>query len=112
MTPALAIVPTTGTVAPLDLASILGTMDEDAAVFSRNGDVHRAAALRARATEIREATAEFLTWLSEDEAMLRCGETRGRVHSLAVRHLASGHARRIGKKFQLRACIVPRRVVT
>lgn len=94
---------------PLDLAAILGTMDEDAVVYARNGDLSRAAALRDRATEIRVAAADFLTWLSEDDAALRSGETPGRMRSLAVRYLASGHARRVNRKFLLRACIVPRR---
>jgi hypothetical protein len=93
-----------------DLAAILGTMDEDATVYERNGDAHRAAAIRARATEIREATAEYLQWMTEPEAMLRSGLTRAQVRRLAASHLASGHARRVARGYQLRACVVPRRV--
>lgn len=92
-----------------DLAAILGTMDEDAAVFERNGDVARAQALRARAAEIRAAAADYITWLSEDEAMLRSGDSRTRVKSLALKYVKAGHARIVGRRFQLRACIVPRR---
>ncbi len=101
-----------GSIAPqteTDLAAILGTMDEDAAVYERNGDTGRAAALRERAAEIRQAARDFITWLSEDEAMLRSGESRTRVKSLALRYVAAGHARVVGRRFQLRACIVPRR---
>jgi hypothetical protein len=92
-----------------DLAAILGTMDEDAAVFERNGDAARAAALRARAAEIRAAAADYITWLTEDEAMLRSGDSRTRVKSLALKYVQAGHARIVGRRFQLRACIVPRR---
>jgi hypothetical protein len=101
----------TETMAPAtDLAAILGTMDEDAAVFERNGEHGRAAALRARASEIRAAASDYITWLTEEEAMLRSGESRTRVKSLALRYVAAGHARIVGRRFQVRACIVPRRV--
>ena len=95
-----------------DLASILGTMDEDAAVYERNGDSARAQALRARAEEIRAATAEYLTWLTEEQAGLRSGESRTRIKSLALKYVAAGHARVVGRKYLLRACIVPKRVTS
>lgn len=94
----------------VELAAILGTMDEDAAAYARNGDTAKAEAIRARANEIRQAARDFITWLTEDEAMLRSGESRQRVKSLALRYVAAGHAKIVGRRFHLRACIVPRRV--
>lgn len=90
-----------------DLAAILGEMDADAATYERHGDTARAAALRERATEIREACAEFLQWLTEQEAELRSGQSRVAVRRLALAHLASGHARMEHRRYYLRACIVP-----
>ncbi len=62
------------------------------------------------ADEVAEAAHEYLTWLSETDAMLQSGRSREWLRSRFPEWERAGHARSAGRGVrQYRAMIVPRR---
>lgn len=58
---------------------------------------------------IQNAAEEWLTWLSESDAAIRCGFSEGWLRARFEMWKRDGHARMKGRARQYRACVVPRR---
>lgn len=91
----------------------LDTIIADAFAESRTLEGNRAAFSVDRVREIlgdvREATEEWTTWLSETDAAIRSGYTEATLRGKFENLRRDGHARLVGKNRQYRACAVPRR---
>lgn len=90
-----------------ELSEVLDRWRTEAEVFERWGDTVRAAVLRACASEIEPGAYEWLTWLTEAEAVALSGHhidwVKGRFESMRAR----GHARLAEGKRVYRMCAVP-----
>lgn len=95
-----------------ELETVLADMASDADALDRTGNVKQGEYLRASITRIRQAAEEWLTWLSEPEALIRSGFKldwlRGRFETLR----REGHARLVGRNRQYRQCAIPRKANT
>lgn len=93
----------------LDLAQILADLRGDAAVLRRSGHAEQAVAREQIADDVTAAAEEWLTFLSESDAMLRSGRTKDWLRSRFAEWERDGHARLVNKQRQYRMCVVPRR---
>ena len=91
------------------LEHVLADARGDAAVYRRRGDPRIAAALESFADEVRDAAEDYLTWLSEDQAMLRSGHREPWFRRRRAEWVASGNARQVGRRWRYRAVVVPQR---
>lgn len=93
-----------------DLADVLSMTRADATVLRRHGDTRVADAIDSLCARVERAAEEWLTWLSETDAALKCGYSTGWLRVRFGAWEREGHARRTpnGER-QYRACIVPRR---
>lgn len=91
------------------LEQVLADNRGDAAVLRRKGHTHDADVIERLCDEIAEASHEYLTWLSEGEAMLRSGRSKVWLRSQFPEWERQGHARRTGREREYRMMIVPRR---
>ena len=92
-----------------DLSDVLADFRGDAAVLRRAGHGRDADLLERVADQVSEAAEEWLLWLSETDAALRCGRSREWLRARFADWLRDGHARHTGKERQYRACVIPRR---
>jgi hypothetical protein len=93
-----------------DLQQVIADWRGDAAVLRRAGHAPEASLRERMADEVAEAAHEFLTWLSETDAMLQSGRSREWLRSRFPEWERAGHARSAGRGVrQYRAMIVPRR---
>lgn len=93
-----------------DLGSVIARWRAEAEVVRRRGNVAVATALVTCADEADEAAAEWLTWLSEEEAALRSGYSPKWIRARYGAWQREGHARQSGRRTRIyRAAIVPRR---
>ena len=92
-----------------NLEQVLADARGDAAVLRRRGDQRTAAALESICDEVRDAAADYLTWLSEDQAMLRSNHREAWFRRRRAEWLASHNARQVGRRWQYRALVVPQR---
>lgn len=92
------------------LEQVLADHRGDAAVLRRNSHVHDAELLERFCDEVAEAAHEYLTRLSEAEAMLRSGRSREWLRSRFPEWEAQGNAWR-GPRGErgYRMLVVPRR---
>lgn len=91
-----------------DLAQILTDWRGDAAVLRRHGKHELADQLERCADAVTASAAEWLTWLSETDAMLRCDRSREWLRGRFASWERDGHARLVGRQRQYRAAVVPR----
>lgn len=92
-----------------ELGQLLADWRGEAAVLRRRGDARAAELLEQCATEVDTVAADYLTWLSETEAMLRSGRARPWLRTRFAEWQREGHARWRGRERQYRALVVPRR---
>ncbi len=96
---------------PKELGDALTVWRNDAAALRRSGDERAARILERCADDASAVADEYLTWLSEEDAARRSGWSLLKVRrsiTLAFQH--TEHVRKMGRnRYQLRACIVPRR---
>jgi hypothetical protein len=102
------------TAAVPELAQIAENWRHEAEVLAKRGDRRTAGILTACADEVLAAAPEFTRFLSEAEATQRSGRTGNQVRRLALAYLGTPHVRMIRRggrvMYELRACIVPRRM--
>lgn len=93
-----------------DLQQVITDWRGDAAVLRRAGHTADAALREKMADEVAEAAHEYLTWLSETDAMLQSGRSREWLRSRFPEWERAGHAKAASRGVrQYRAMIVPRR---
>lgn len=90
-----------------DLAHIVAGWRGEAAVLKKHKQHALAAQLEQCADDVESAAADWLTWLSESDAMIRSGKSRDwlRVHFSEWER--EGHARLHGRERRYRRVIVP-----
>lgn len=94
-----------------DLDTVLARWRTDAAALRRNGEPAKAAVLERCAEETETAAAEWLTWLSEEEAAIRSGRSVTWLRARYRDWQPQGHARQVGRAVRIyRAAVVPRRL--
>jgi hypothetical protein len=92
-----------------DLAEVIDRWRSDAAALRRNGFSAEAATLERCASETAESNAsEWLTWLSEQEALDRSARSPDFFRVRRSAWEADGYAKRVGRRWFYRRCIVPR----
>lgn len=92
-----------------DLGQVLADLRGEAAVLRRQGHNRQAATIEDVCDKVQDAAPDYLTWLSEDDAMLRSGRSRAYLRVRFPEYEANGMARRDGRRRRYRACIIPRR---
>lgn len=93
-----------------DLASILAKRLDEADVLEKHGGAFSVDQIRAFIDEIKTAGPDFITWLSEKEAMIRSGWSKPRLMSHFAQWQEQGYARHNpdrSKERQYLAVIVP-----
>lgn len=91
------------------LEQLLVDLREEAQVLGRTGDARGAALLHSTVDRLRDAAEDFITWLSEDDAMLRSGHHVRWLRARYAEWETQGHAKRErGKRFY-RQCVIPLR---
>lgn len=99
------------TAARPDLSQILTDLRGDAAVLRRNGQPTLAESMETIAARVADATDEYSTWMGELACANRSGWKIETVRRWARKFGDSPHVRWTrGVGYELRACIVPRRV--
>lgn len=58
---------------------------------------------------VAAASEEWLMWLSESDAAIRCGFSESWLRARFETWRRDGHARMVGRNRQYRACAIPRR---
>jgi hypothetical protein len=90
----------------VSLDELLANWRGEAAVLRARGHVADAKLLEQCADEVADTSSEYLTWLSEREAILYSGRSvdylRGKFEQLALRGLAKAHGR---TRYYRRACL-------
>jgi hypothetical protein len=95
--------------ARLPLERVLADFREEAAVLRRRGHSVQADTIESVCTAVGESAIDFVTWISEAEAMMRSG--RGADYFKARRQLwaEDGLAEQRGRTWYYRRCVVERR---
>lgn len=94
-----------------DLDHVVARWRSDAAALRRNGEPAKAVLLERCADETETAAAEWLTWLSEEEAALRSGRSVAWLRARYRDWHPQGHAKPVGRAVRIyRAAVVPRRL--
>jgi hypothetical protein len=91
------------------LDETLATWAEDARVLERNGHRHDAQLIDRVLDSVREAARDYLTWLSESEAMLRSGRKVDFFRARFPEWASEGMAELRGRQRYYRQVIVPQR---
>ncbi len=97
---------------PGTLEQLLADWRGDAQVLRRRGHDREADQLEWFADAVARAAEDYLRWLSEDEALLRSGRSRGWLRSQFPEWQRAGHARRDGRKRRkrwYRMLVIPQR---
>ena len=95
-----------------DLAQVITDWHGDAAVLRRHSQHALAEQLERCAVEVQTAAEEFLTWLTESEAVLFSGETARWLQSRFPSLERRGMAVKEGRVRRYRQCALPRRAET
>lgn len=94
------------------LEQVLADVREEAQILRRSGYAREAENIERILTEVQEAAHEFVTWLTEEDAMLRADRSRRWLRSEFPKWERMGHARKQGRKRFYRMLIVPVRANT
>ncbi len=91
------------------LEQVLADAREEAAILDANGHPAQANRMRRLCDDVQESAIEYLTWLSEEEAMRRSNRARTWLRSQFPGWERATHARLNGRKREYRALVVPQR---
>lgn len=96
--------------AAVSLEEVLASEREDAQVLRRRGYARDADLIDGLLDRVRTAAEDYITWLSESEAMIRSGEKASYFKKRYPAWMAEGHARVNERGVrEYRMCIVPQR---
>ena len=91
-----------------DLATVLERAHADAATLRRHGDVRLADSIELLCAQVAEAADDWLSWLSEQQAIDRSAKAHDYFRARRTQWELDGLARREGRRWYYRRCIVPR----
>ena len=94
------------------LEQVLADWREDAAVLRQQGHRPQAESIESLVGDVVEAAHEYLTWIGEDDAMLRSGRSQTWLRGRFPEWERASHARRKGRKRWYRMLVVPYRANT
>jgi hypothetical protein len=94
-----------------DLSEVLARWQEDARTLRRIGGSEAVAAvLENCAGDVARSAEEWLSWLSESDAIMRSGHAASWLRARREEWKRAGHCRQVGRgKYTYRACCIPRR---
>ncbi|HEV8380822.1 MAG TPA: hypothetical protein VGQ29_04510 [Gemmatimonadales bacterium] len=96
-------------VEPRVLEQVLADWRGDAQVLRRQGHNQEAEQIERFAVDVTRAAEDYLRWLSEEEALLRSGRSRGWLRSRFPEWEREGHARRDRGRRSYRMLVIPQR---
>lgn len=91
------------------LEQVLADWREDAAVLHRQGQRIQAETIQRFAQDVEEAAHEYITWLDEDDAMLRSAHSQRWLRSRFPEWERAGHAKYERGRRWYRMLVVPGR---
>jgi hypothetical protein len=91
------------------LEEVIADCRADADALARNLDARLAKILRIKMQEVEEAARDYLTFLSEPDAILWSGKGQGFLRARFAEWQTAGHARLKGRARYYRAIVLPRR---
>lgn len=94
------------------LEQVLADHRGDAQVLRRKGHGRDADLVERICDDVARAAEEYLRWISEEDAQLRCGWSRERLRGHFTEWERQGHARKDGRRRWYRMLIVPQRANT
>lgn len=97
---------------PTDLAQLIADVREEAQILGSNRASFSVERVDQILRDVEGAAEDFLLWLSETDAAVRCGYSTGWLRARFPGWQRDGHARFVGKARQYRAVIIPRRANT
>ncbi len=95
---------------PRTLEQVLADYREEAAVLRVHGHRAQAESMDRMADDIATVMVDYLTWLSEDDAMSRSGRGKDYLRARFGGWLGNGMAEFRGRVRYFRACVIPVRV--
>lgn len=96
----------------MTLEQVLADARGEAAVLRANRAGFSVERVEQLLDDIQAGAEEWLTWLSESDAAIRCGYSAGWLRHRFEAWRREGHARLAGQHRQYRACAIPRRANT
>lgn len=93
----------------MTLEQVLADYRGDAAVLRRRGHAKDAELIERLCDAVADAAEDFLTWLSEDDAMLRSGRSRAWLRAQFADWSRGGNARKDGARRVYRQAVIPQR---
>lgn len=97
---------------PRALEQVLADWRGDAQVLRRQRHDQEAEQIERFAVDVARAAEDYLRWLSEEEALLRSGRSRGWLRSRFPEWEREGHARRDRGRRLYRMVVIPQRANT
>ena len=94
------------------LEQVLADWRGDAQVLRRQGYNREAEQIERFADDVARAAEDYLRWLSEDDALLRSGRSRGWLRSHFPEWERAGHGRRDRGRRLYRMLVIPQRANT
>ncbi|HET7552228.1 MAG TPA: hypothetical protein VFK04_13130 [Gemmatimonadaceae bacterium] len=91
------------------LEQVLSDLREEAQVLRKHHDTRVADVMDAITDRIKTAAEDYITWLEEDDAMLRSAHQRRWFRNQYPTWAAEGNAKKEGGKYYYRQIIVPQR---
>jgi hypothetical protein len=92
-----------------ELVDVIADAREEAAILRRNGAAFSVDRVEAMLAAVADAAEEWTLFLSEGDAVVRCGYSAAWLRARFPEWERAGHARTAGRARQYRACIIPRR---
>lgn len=91
------------------LEQVLSDLRGEAAVLRKHGDARVADVMDGIVDRVKAAAEDYITWLEEDDAMLRSAHQRRWFRNQFAMWAAAGNAKREGRKYYYRQLVVPQR---
>lgn len=95
----------------MSLEQVLADWREEAAILRRAGHPTEADLREKMARQVGDAAAEYLEWITEEDAMARSGRGIEFFRTRFPGWERDGHAKKQGRKRHYRMLIVPRRSI-
>ena len=91
------------------LEQVLADLRGEAAVLRKHGDARVADVMDALTDRVKTAAEDYITWLEEDDAMLRSAHQRRWFRNQFPTWAAEGNAKKEAGRYYYRMCVIPQR---
>jgi hypothetical protein len=91
------------------LEQVLADLRGEAQVLQKHGDLARAGVIDAIVDRVKASAEDFITWLEEEDAILRSAHHRKWFRRMYPTWAAEGHAKKERGHYYYRQLIVPQR---